>query len=95
MWGNEVKIITGEAKGSKGIVTGTHGGCEHVMIDFSDEVLSVLTPDDKFLVKACGQGLELEGYPDIKIWSLAPSLFEAMKIEEEPVDKKNTCSCCC
>lgn len=86
--GNEVKIISGEAKGSKGIVTGTHGGCEHVMIDFSDDVLAVLTPDDKFLIKAQGQGLALEDYPDVKIWSLAPSLLEKMGIEEEPVDKQ-------
>ena len=34
--GNEAVLISGEAKKKKGIVTGHHGGCEHVMIDFQD-----------------------------------------------------------
>jgi len=86
--GNDVQIISGEAKGSKGVVTGTHGGCEHVMIDFPDDALSVLTYDDTLQIKAYGQGFQLLDYPDVKIWSLSPELFYKMEIEEEPVDKQ-------
>lgn len=64
--GNEASVITGDAKGKKGMVIGTHGGVEHVMIDFADDVLEKLTLDDKFLIKAVGQGLELSDYPEVK-----------------------------
>ena len=30
--GNEATIITGDGKGAKGFVTGTHGGIEHVIM---------------------------------------------------------------
>src|SRR4030067_926993 len=34
--GNTAKIITGDAKGETGIVTGKHGGIENVLVDFDD-----------------------------------------------------------
>jgi hypothetical protein len=36
--GNQATVATGEAKGAKGVVTGKHGGIEHVMVDFLPEV---------------------------------------------------------
>jgi hypothetical protein len=56
--GNEVRVVSGDAKGEKGTVVGTHGGVEHVMLDFPQKVLEKLTLDDKFLIKAVGQGLK-------------------------------------
>ena len=32
--GNEAIIVSGDAKGEKGVVTGHHGGSEHVIVDF-------------------------------------------------------------
>jgi len=81
--GNEVRVLTGEAKGAKGVVTGTHGGCEHVMIDFPDEVLEVLSFDDKLQIRAFGQGLDLVDFSDVKIWSLDPAVIPKMGIEED------------
>lgn len=81
--GNEARILNGEAKGIRGTVTGTHGGCEHVMIDFPDEALAVMTHDDKIQIRAHGQGLALIDYPTIKIWSTAPNLLHKMGIEED------------
>lgn len=80
--GNTAKVITGEAKGKTGYVTGTHGGVEHVMVHFEDEVLDQLTLDDKILIKAYGQGLEISGHPEIKVMSIDPNLFEKLGIEE-------------
>ena len=37
--GNQAIVATGDAKGDRGIVTGKHGGVEHVLVDFSPEVL--------------------------------------------------------
>jgi len=80
--GNEARIISGDAKGDKGIVTGYHGGREHVMMDFSDETLEKLTFDDKILVRGYGQGLRLLDYPDIHLYNLDPKLLEQLGVVE-------------
>lgn len=82
--GNTARVITGDAKGAVGTVTGTHGGAEHVILDFGDDVLEKLTMDDKFLIKAYGQGLEFLDYPEIHIYSLDPGLLKKWKIAENP-----------
>lgn len=81
--GNEAKVVTGDAKGAKGVVTGHHGGAEHVLIDFPDEVLENLNMDDKILIKAFGQGFKLLDHPDIYFYNLDPNLFEKMNVKEE------------
>lgn len=81
--GNEATVKSGDAKGAKGIVTGKHGGCDHLMIYFPDEVLEKLDIDDKITVKATGQGMELTDYPDIKLRSTSPALLEKLNIKEE------------
>ena len=81
--GNEAVVVTGAAKGKKGVVTGHHGGAEHVLIDFADDVLQKLTMDDKFLVRAWGQGLALTDYPHVKVTNLDPDLLRKLKIREK------------
>lgn len=81
--GNEAKVVSGEAKGAKGYVTGMHGGIEHVLIHFDEETLENLAIDDKIMVKAYGQGLKLEGFDDIHIMSIDPNLFEKLEITEK------------
>src|SRR3989338_7945801 len=41
--GNEARILSGDAKGSKGTVVGQHGGVEHLVVDFDDKTLNKLT----------------------------------------------------
>jgi len=82
--GNEAVIVSGDAKGEKGIVTGHHGGSEHVMVDFPKKILKRLTYDDKIMIRTKGQGLKLIDFPDIKLFNLDPDLLKVMKI------KKNT-----
>lgn len=92
--GNTAKVITGEAKGKTGFVTGTHGGVEHVLVYFDEETLEQLTLDDKILIKCHGQGLALTDYPDVKVMSIDPNLFMKLGITEKegkllvPVTKK-------
>ena len=74
--GNQATVATGDAKGAKGVVTGKHGGIEHVLIDFSSEVLENLLLADRILVKAFGLGLKLLDFPDIKILNMDPGLLE-------------------
>ena len=81
--GNEAKVISGDAKGSKGFVIGKHGGIDDVMIHFDDAALEKMAPEDKILVKAQGQGLALLDYPDIVLRSTSPALLDKMNIVEE------------
>jgi hypothetical protein len=74
--GNEATVVTGEKKGAKGIVTGKHGGIEHILIDFPSEILEQLLIGDRILIKAFGLGLKLLDFPDIKVLNIDPILFE-------------------
>ncbi len=79
--GNEAIVVSGEAKGEKGYVTGTHGGCEHVLIDFPREVMEKMVIGDKIQVKAFGTGLEITNIAsDIKIFNIDPTLFKKLGI---------------
>ena len=79
--GNEATVATGEAKGAKGVVTGKHGGIEHVLVDFPTEVLEQLLLGDRILVKAFGTGLKLLDFPDIKVLNMDPRLLEVWKLK--------------
>lgn len=81
--GNEAKIISGDAKGKKGYVTGMHGGIDHVLIYFDEETLEELAIDDRIMIKAYGQGLALVDYPDIHLMSIDPELFDRLDITEK------------
>ncbi len=81
--GNEAIIKSDEAKGKKGVVTGHHGGAEHVMIDFPDSILEKMTLETKILIKGHGQGLKLLDYPDIAIYNLDPNLLHKMHIKQK------------
>lgn len=80
--GNEAKIVSGDAKGKKGYVTGMHGGIDHVLIHFEDAVLEDLAIDDKIMIKAYGQGLAFEEFEGVDIMSIDPDLFEKIGIKE-------------
>jgi hypothetical protein len=79
--GNEAKIISGAAKGAKGVVIGHHGGSEHLIIDFAPKVRKKMTYDDKMIIHAKGQGLKLLDYPEINLFNLDPMLLKKMKIK--------------
>jgi hypothetical protein len=80
--GKEAVVMTGDARGAKGVVTGKSGRwSEHVIIHFAASVLEKLTIGDRVLVRAHGTGLEFPDYPDVVTKNLSPRLFEAWKVE--------------
>ncbi|MGB9681842.1 MAG: DUF4438 domain-containing protein [bacterium] len=81
--GNRAKIISGDAKGGYGIVTGKHGGIDHILIDFSDDILEKLFIGDRVQIESFGQGLELLDNPKIKIMNISPELFRMLAILEK------------
>lgn len=81
--GNKATVISGEAEGEEGTVTGKHGGIEHVLVDFEPEVLAKLRIGDKMQVKAFGLGLKLLDYPDVKIMNISPELLNRWEIKQK------------
>jgi len=78
--GNEAVILAGAAKGKKGVVTGHHGGVEHVLIDFDHATLEKLSYDDKISIRGVGQGLKLLDYPEISVSGLDPKLLKKLPV---------------
>ena len=74
--GNEATVVSGDGKRAKGVVTGKHGGIEHVLIDFPPTILEKLALGDRILVKAFGTGLRMVDFPKIKVFNMDPALLE-------------------
>lgn len=81
--GNRARLVSGKMEGIEGVVTGKHGGSEHLMIDFPVEVMEQMTYDDKIIVYSRGQGLELTDYPEVKLFNLDPDLLQTMNITDQ------------
>ena len=79
--GNEARIISGEAKGEKGVVIGHHGGSEHIIVEFPRSVKEKMSYEDKIQIRAKGQGLALTDYPGVKLFNLDPDLLHNMGIK--------------
>jgi hypothetical protein len=78
--GNEARVMSGLAVGAKGVVTGKHGGVEHVIIDFPRSTLEKLAIGDTIQIRAYGQGLELKDYPDVHVMNIDPGLLGKLGI---------------
>ena len=78
--GNTARVITGDAKGSTGVVTGKHGGIENVLVDFDDKALEKLAIGDKILIRSFGLGLSFTGYSQVKPLNMSPGLLNVLPI---------------
>jgi len=78
--GNEAYIVSGHASGSKGVVTGKHGGVEHILCDFPQSALQKLSIGDRIQIRAKGQGLELRDFPDVAVMNISPELFKRLGV---------------
>jgi hypothetical protein len=79
--GNVGRVVSGDGKGEEGVVTGKHGGVEHVIMDFADSTLEKLVVGDKVQIRAFGLGLELLDVPEVTVMNLDPGLLESMRPE--------------
>ncbi|MFC2169831.1 DUF4438 domain-containing protein [Acidobacteriota bacterium] len=80
--GNEVKVLSGEAKDARGLYIGRHAGSDD-LVWFPRDVLEKLTLYDKIQVKTRGVGLKIEGFEDVRVNKLSPRLLENMGLEIE------------
>jgi hypothetical protein len=76
--GNRATVLSGEAKGERGTVTGKHGGIEHVMIDFPPAVMERMAEGDRIAVRSVGLGLELDDPGDVRAFNCDPDLLEQL-----------------
>lgn len=84
--GNIAKVVTGDAKGDTGVVTGKHGGIENVLVDFEDKTLEKLVIGDKILIRSVGVGLSFIRYPHIKPMNMSPNLLEVLPIRQDKTE---------
>ena len=82
--GNEAKVLSGEAKGAKGIYIGRHAGSDDLAW-FPKDIKEKLTLNDEIQVKAKGVGLKIEGFEDVRVNKLSPELLEniGLRIEDD------------
>lgn len=77
--GNEAVVMSGAAKGTKGVVTGKSGRfSEHVIVHVPKAARAKMAIDDKILVRASGIGLALLDHPTVKLKGIAPHLLDAI-----------------
>ncbi|MFC2158816.1 DUF4438 domain-containing protein [Acidobacteriota bacterium] len=77
--GNEVKVLSGEAKGQRGIIIGKFSN--YVLVHFESKVMEKLSIGEKFQSKVTGTGLEILGFPDVFPHGIAPEVLEKLAVE--------------
>lgn len=77
--GNDAVVLDGPAEGEKGVVTGKHGGIEHVFVDFEPKVLKQLQYENKIQITSKGLGLKLLNMPEVAVTNLDPRMLKKMK----------------
>lgn len=86
--GNTAVVMTGEAKGATGMVTGKSGRfSEQVIIHIEKEIRHKMAIGDKIVIRTKGVGLELADHPDVKIKSCAPELLDNLEVSTRPDGK--------
>lgn len=78
--GNRARVVSGPCTGQWGLVTGKHGGVNHVLVDFPTRLLRQLRIGDRIQIYAIGLGLRLRDYPSIRVFNCAPALLQAWGI---------------
>ena len=80
--GNIARVISGPCTGKRGLVTGKHGGVDHVLVDFSPAVLQRLQIGDRIQINSYGLGLQFLDFPEIDVTNCSPSLLQRWGIRQ-------------
>lgn len=81
--GNRAVVVTGPCTGQTGIVTGKHGGVDHVLVDFPTRILRRLRIGDRIQIHACGTGLKINEFPAVGVFNCSPRLLRNWGIWSE------------
>ena len=81
--GNRARVMTGEAAGTAGVVTGKSGRfSEQVIVHIPHEARSRMAVGDQILVRAEGVGLSLTDHPDVSLKGISAGLLASLPAEE-------------
>ncbi|HRL10769.1 MAG TPA: DUF4438 domain-containing protein, partial [Aggregatilineales bacterium] len=79
--GNVAMVMTGNAKGAKGTVTGKSGRfSEQVILHFDQATREQMSIGDKIVIRAKGVGMQLPDHPSVKVKSCSPELLDALEL---------------
>lgn len=88
--GNPAIVMSGDAKGARGVVTGKSGRfSEHVIIHFAKTDREKMAIGDKIVVRSMGVGMELADHPDVMLKSCAPELLDGLEVSSGSDGKLN------
>lgn len=77
--GNTAIVMTGQAQGEKGVVTGKSGRfSEQLIVHFPKAVRHKMAIGDQILVRSVGTGIEFEGHSDVSAKGLGPELLKVL-----------------
>lgn len=83
--GNRAKVMTGQAAGTVGVVTGKSGRfSEQVICHFPREARSRMAVGDQIVVRSEGVGMVLVDHPEVMLKGIAPGLLAALPVRPGP-----------
>lgn len=81
--GNRAKVMTGQAAGTVGVVTGKSGRfSEQVIVHFPKDARRRMAVGDQIVIRSEGVGMVLSDHPDIVLKGLAPNLLNVLPVRE-------------
>lgn len=79
--GNRAKVMTGQAVGTVGVVTGKSGRfSEQVIVHFPKDARAKMAVGDQIVIRSEGVGMVLTDHPDVVLKAMAPNLLAAMPV---------------
>ena len=77
--GNTATVMTGQAQGAQGVVTGKSGRfSEQVIVHFPVEIRKKMAVGDQIVVRSVGTGMAIDGHPEVNCKGLSPALFKSL-----------------
>ena len=82
--GNRATVMTGQAAGRRGVVTGKSGRfSEQLIVHLPKAARATMAVGDQIVVRAEGVGMTLTAHPTIVLRSLSPDLLAVLPVREE------------
>lgn len=82
--GNAATVMTGQAAGGRGVVTGKSGRfSEQLIVHLPKGIRAKMAVGDQIVVRATGVGMTLTAHPSITLRSLSPDLLAVMPARED------------
>lgn len=81
--GNRAKVMTGQAAGTTGVVTGKSGRfSEQVIVHFPKAARHKMAVGDQIVIRSEGVGMVLSDHPDIALKGVAPTLLNVLPVRQ-------------